>query len=123
LVLIDLNVYIEKASNISSILFDLGKADINEGAAKELHPIATIVLDQNSLTIELRSHMKSRGADSNNLKLSQERVNLPVHHFVSQGVSYSQLKAVGFGEHQFLNKCINGVECSEKKHAANRRAE
>jgi outer membrane protein OmpA-like peptidoglycan-associated protein len=123
LVLIDLDVDIGKASNMSPILFDLGKADINDGAAKELYQIAAILIEQPSLTIELRSHTDSRGADSDNLKLSQERANSTMHYLVSQGVSYSRIKAVGFGEQHPLNKCVNGVECSEKEYAANRRTE
>ena len=123
LVLINLDVDIGKASNMSPILFDLGKADINDGAAKELYQIAAILLEQPSLIIELRSHTDSRGADSDNLKLSQERANSTMHYLVSQGVSYSRIKAVGFGEQQPLNKCTNEVECSEKEYAANRRTE
>jgi outer membrane protein OmpA-like peptidoglycan-associated protein len=121
LVLVDLDVDIGKASNMSPILFDLGKADINVEAAKELYQIAAILIEQPSLGIELGSHTDSRGADSDNLKLSQERANATMHYLVSQGVSYSRIKAVGFGEQQPLNKCINDVDCSEEEHAANRR--
>jgi len=123
LVLVDLDVEIEKASNMSRILFDLGKSDINIEAAKELYQIAAILIEQPSLGIELGSHADSRGQDSDNLKLSQERANSTMHYLVSLGVSYSRIKAVGFGEQQPLNRCINGVDCSEEEHAANRRTE
>lgn len=108
---------------MSPILFDLGKADINVEAAKELYQIAAILIEQPSLGIELGSHTDSRGEDSDNLKLSQERANSTMHYLVSQGVSYSRIKAIGFGEQQPLSRWINGVDCSEEEHAANRRTE
>ena len=123
LVLIDLNVDIGKASNIAPILFELGKADINKEAAKELYQIAAILVEQPNLRIELGSHSDSRGDDASNLKLSQERANSTMHYLVSQEISYSRIKAVGYGEQQPVNNCINGVECSEEEHAANRRTE
>ena len=123
LVSIDLKVDIGKASNMTPILFDLGKAIINKDAAFELNQIAAILLEQPNLGIELGSHTDSRGPDSENLKLSQERADATMHYLVSRGISYSRIKAIGFGEKQPLNKCVNGIECSEKEHAANRRTE
>lgn len=123
LVSIDLNVDIGKASNMAPILFDLGKTEINKEAAFELDQIAAILLEQPNLGIELGSHTDSRGADSENLKLSQERADATMHYLVSQGISYSRIKAIGYGEKKPLNRCINDVECSEKEHAVNRRTE
>lgn len=123
LVLIDLDIDIGKASNLSTIKFDLDRSEINKEAADELYQIAAFLLEQPNLGIELGSHTDSRGDDSYNLKLSQERANATMNYLVSQGISYSRIKAVGYGEKQPKNKCLNGVECSEEEHSENRRTE
>jgi outer membrane protein OmpA-like peptidoglycan-associated protein len=46
-----------------------------------------------------------------------------VDYLVKQGIDKSRLKAVGYGEKMILNRCKNGVKCSEAEHAVNRRTE
>ncbi|MBL7916797.1 MAG: hypothetical protein JNM96_00270, partial [Bacteroidia bacterium] len=38
-------------------------------------------------------------------------------------VSKTRLKAVGYGETKLLNKCTNGVDCTDDEHKINRRTE
>ena len=42
---------------------------------------------------------------------------------VRQGIDPSRIKAEGFGETELVNKCSNGVNCSEDDHQLNRRTE
>jgi hypothetical protein len=42
---------------------------------------------------------------------------------VKRGVNKKRLKAVGYGETQPINKCIDNVPCSEEEHQRNRRTE
>ena len=123
LVAADLEVDIRKAANIPTIEFDLDRASISRASAIELDKIAAILVEQPNLKIEIRAHTDARGNDAYNLKLSQERAEATMNYLVSRGVSYSRITAKGFGEQKLVNRCANGVECSEQEHQENRRTE
>jgi outer membrane protein OmpA-like peptidoglycan-associated protein len=76
-----------------------------------------------TLRIELSSHTDSRGKDSYNLRLSQQRAEAAVNYLVNKGIEPSRMVAKGYGEARLLNHCGNGVQCSEDEHQANRRTE
>ncbi|WP_459641480.1 OmpA family protein, partial [Flavobacterium sp. CGRL2] len=40
-----------------------------------------------------------------------------------KGISEERLSAKGYGETQLVNKCADGVKCTEKQHMQNRRSE
>jgi len=42
---------------------------------------------------------------------------------VKNGVEKTRLTGKGYGETQLINKCADGVQCSEEEHQANRRSE
>ena len=42
---------------------------------------------------------------------------------VSKGISTSRINAQAFGETQLVNKCKDGVPCTEAEHGLNRRTE
>ena len=44
-------------------------------------------------------------------------------YILSKGIDKKRLKAVGYGETKLLNKCGNGVECTDEEHGKNRRSE
>jgi outer membrane protein OmpA-like peptidoglycan-associated protein len=42
---------------------------------------------------------------------------------VKNGVEAGRLTGKGYGESQLVNKCADGVQCTEEEHQANRRSE
>lgn len=47
-----------------------------------------------------------------------------MNYIVTKGrINKNRISARGYGETLLLNKCANGVECSEEEHARNRRTE
>ena len=42
---------------------------------------------------------------------------------VKNGISADRLTGKGYGESKLINKCADGVECSEEEYQANRRSE
>ncbi|MCK7555985.1 OmpA family protein [Chitinophaga sedimenti] len=76
-----------------------------------------------SVSIAVASHTDSRGDDAYNLRLSQQRAESIVTYLVSKGIDRARLNPVGYGETRLLNKCANGVTCTEEEHQQNRRAE
>ncbi|MBP7810661.1 MAG: OmpA family protein, partial [Bacteroidia bacterium] len=53
----------------------------------------------------------------------QKRAKTAVDYMIAKGISKTRLKAVGYGESKLLNKCKDGVECTDDEHAKNRRTE
>ncbi len=79
--------------------------------------------DNPTIWLEIGSYTDSRGNDKYNLKLSQRRADAVVQYLIDNGVDKNRLMAVGYGETRLLNKCVNGVNCTEEQHQLNRRTE
>lgn len=79
--------------------------------------------DNPSLVIELSSHTDSRGAELYNLKLSERRAHAAVDYLVSRGIARDRLIGKGYGESRLVNRCADGVVCSDDEHQENRRTE
>ncbi|MES2455021.1 MAG: OmpA family protein [Bacteroidota bacterium] len=108
---------------LKNIHYDFDKSDIRTDAERILDNLVNVMAQNPTLRIELSSHTDSRGKDDYNLLLSQKRAEAAVDYLVKSGVERSRLEAKGYGETRLLNKCANGVECSEEAHQANRRTE
>lgn len=112
------------AFRIENIRYDLNKYDIRVDAAKELDKVILILKDNPTIVVELGSHTDSRASDDYNLTLSQKRAEAAVNYIVTKGkINKNRISAKGYGETLLVNKCANGVECSEEEHARNRRTE
>lgn len=114
---------IGEAIAINNIYYDYDKWDIRPDAAAELNKLARIFMDNPTMSFELGSHTDSRGGDMYNLVLSDARANAAVNYLIHAGVNPDRIKAKGYGEEKLVNKCRNGVKCTEEDHQANRRTE
>ncbi len=109
--------------NIPIIYFDFDKSNIRPDAAVELEKVVAVMKKYPTLKIDVRSHTDSRGTDSYNMKLSQRRNESTRAYIVSRGIDVNRLIGAGYGETRHINKCSNGVKCSEEEHQLNRRSE
>lgn len=116
-------IIINKPILIKNIYYDYNKWDIRPDAAAELDKIVHLLQENPQIIIELGSHTDSRGTDIYNKDLSQKRAVSAVNYIVSNGISKSRITAKGYGESVLLNKCDDGVKCSEIEHQMNRRTE
>ncbi|MEL1239663.1 OmpA family protein [Flavobacterium flavipallidum] len=114
---------IAKVFGIKIIYFDLNKSDIRTDAALELSKILDVMLQNPKIKIDIRSHTDSRNTAMYNLKLSEQRATSTKAWLIQNGIDASRLSAKGYGESQLVNKCPDGVECTEEEHQANRRSE
>ncbi len=105
------------------ILYDLGKWNIREDAAKELDDMVRFLQDNPGISIELGSHTDSRGSSRSNQVLSQKRAESAVQYMVDKGIANDRITAKGYGETHLKNRCADGVSCTEAEHQANRRTE
>lgn len=91
--------------------------------AKNIIDERLLPLLEDGMKVELASHTDSRGSDSFNQDLSDRRAKSVANYLIAKGISPSQLVAKGYGETKLLNRCKNGVQCSEEEHLQNRRTE
>lgn len=108
---------------IEPILFDNNKYNLLEPAIETLNKIVVALKNNTAIKAEISAHTDSKGNDTDNLKLSEQRAKAVVDYLVANGIAANRLSAKGFGESKIINRCKNGVECGELEHAANRRVE
>ena len=108
---------------VDNIYYDFNKYTIRPDAAAELDKLVVLLNQYPDMRIELRSHTDSRGSDQFNMKLSTNRAQAVVDYLAHHGVVGARMRAHGYGETLPLNKCTNGVKCSDDDFQRNRRTE
>ncbi|MCX6291104.1 MAG: OmpA family protein [Bacteroidetes bacterium] len=116
-------IIVNKAIALENIYYDLDKWDIRPDAAAGLDKLVSVLKENSDIKIELGSHTDSRADDAYNMRLSQKRAESAVSYLVSHGITKDRMTAKGFGESMLVNRCKNGVECTEEEHQQNRRTE
>ncbi|WP_295770986.1 OmpA family protein [uncultured Mucilaginibacter sp.] len=117
-------IELQKPIRLENIYYDLDKWDIRPDAEVELNKLIKIMKDNPTIVIQLSSHTDSRADDDYNMNLSRKRANAAVEYIITVGdIDEDRLIARGYGETRLLNKCSNGVKCSEAEHQLNRRTE
>lgn len=106
---------------LEDILYDLDSDKLRDTSKTKLMKLVGILKTSPNLRIGINSHTDSRGSDEYNLDLSQRRAQSVVNYLIEQGIEKERLTAQGFGETKLLNRCANGVQCTEEEHQINRR--
>ena len=116
--------FTDKIIGLNNIYYDVGKSKITDRAAQELTKVGIFLKDNPNLIVELGSHTDARGKANKNLKLSQSRAQTAANYLIeNEGVDKNFLTYKGYGEVNPVNKCKDGVDCTEKEHSLNRRTE
>jgi len=108
---------------LPNIYYNFNDATLRPDARKDLDLVVSLMKQQPTIKVELRSHTDCRGGDEYNQSLSQRRADGVVEYLVMEGISRNRLAPVGFGESEPRNICKDGVDCTEQEHARNRRTE
>ncbi|OXA96271.1 OmpA family protein [Flavobacterium hercynium] len=112
-----------KLLKIPMNFFDLGKATIKKTSEPQLQKVVKILKEYPTLQLDIRSHTDSRQSSASNMILSEKRAESTKNWLIKKGIDGSRLTSKGFGETQLVNKCADGVKCTEKQHQQNRRSE
>ncbi|MDP5202325.1 OmpA family protein [Flavobacterium sp. DG2-3] len=112
-----------KCFGIKMIYFDLDKSNIRTEAALDLEKILAVLNDYPTMKLDIRSHTDSRASHQYNEALSDRRAKSTVQWLVKNGIAPNRLTGKGYGETELVNKCSDGVPCTEAEHQANRRSE
>ncbi|MFA9388595.1 MAG: OmpA family protein [Prolixibacteraceae bacterium] len=116
-------IYAGKTITLENLYYDVNSAVIRPDAALVLDELYQLLVEFPSMKIELSSHTDCRATSKYNQVLSQKRAESAVVYLVSKGIDQSRMIAVGYGESKLLNRCSDGVDCSEAEHQINRRTE
>ena len=108
---------------INIIYFDLDKWNIRPDAAVDLAKLLDVLNQNPSMKINIRSHTDSRASHAYNAKLSDRRAKSTRDWLIKNGIAADRLTAEGLGETELVNKCSDGVKCTEQEHQLNRRSE
>jgi len=108
---------------LNSIYYDFDDDKILAQSEPDLQFLTDLMQQYPDMKIELSSHTDAQGRSEYNEKLSQRRADSAKKWIVAKGITADRIVAVGYGEKQILNRCVDGVECPDEEHRFNRRTE
>lgn len=107
---------------MKDFFFAKGKSLVTSDIALELDKVVMAALNFPQMQLRIESHTDSRGSDSSNKKLSQERADAIRGYLLANGVPSSNIVgSLGYGEERLVNNCKNGVYCLDFLHQQNER--
>ena len=116
-------ITINQPIRLNNIYYDFDDDKILPDAEEDLDKILDLMNEYPDMVIELSSHTDARGKTKYNQKLSQRRAESAKRYLIENGISANRIEAVGYGESMILNRCKNGVNCTDDEHRFNRRTE
>ena len=108
---------------IDNVYYDLNKWKIRSDAEIELNKLVEMMNKYPKMKIEFGSHTDSRSSAKYNKTLSTKRAKAAVAYIVKKGINTKRIIAAGYGESNPVNKCKDGVPCTEEEYQQNRRTE
>jgi peptidoglycan-associated lipoprotein len=114
-------IYEEKEIVIPNIYYDYDKTTLRPESETILDTLIQLLEENPTVKLEIGSHTDSRGSKEYNEKLSLGRAESVVKYLISKGVNLNRLTAKGYGENNPVNKCVDGVKCTEEEYQENRR--
>lgn len=107
---------------LEKFYFDKGKSVMNAQVETELKKVVDAVVRFPQMRIRIQSHTDSRGSNSSNKRLSQERADVIKTYLLSNGLTSNNIiEATGYGEEMIVNNCTNGAYCLDFLHKQNER--
>lgn len=109
--------------DLKPLYFNLNQSSLTAEANNIVNKNIELLKKYNDLHVVIYAFTDARGSTVFNKILSLKRANAVKKHLIDQGIDKKRIDVVGKGESDLLNKCADGVECSEEEHQMNRRAE
>lgn len=123
---IKVTIYLDSLADVlelAKIYYDFDKYNIRPDAAAQLDRLANILKENPDIKLDLGAHADCRGTNEYNIRLTEKRARSAVEYLVARGITPYRLYAKWYGESMPVNKCVDGVMCTEAEHQLNRRTE
>jgi len=88
---------INKPIVLENILYDFNSAKLNPLSESILDKLYKIMVDNETIEIELSAHTDNIGTEAYNLKLSDRRAKSCVDYLISKGIAAGRMKSKGYG--------------------------
>jgi len=98
-----------EAMRLDHLIFSQGKAHIEPESYEQLDELVQMMVDNESMVIQLEGHTDNIGDSKANMKLSQARVEAVKRYLVDQGISKNRIKTKAFGGSRPLTTEITPV--------------
>jgi outer membrane protein OmpA-like peptidoglycan-associated protein len=108
---------------LNSIYYESNTWKLNNLSERELDRLVATMNRYPNMIVEIRSHTDSRGNAGVNLALSKQRVGEVAKYLEKKKIDSRRIKGIGMGETQPVNKCGDGMQCTEAEYQQNRRTE
>lgn len=108
---------------VENLYYAYGDFKVRSESAQILNKAVEVLKANKKLKMQISSHTDAQSSAGFNLRLSQKRAQAAVDYLVSKGINRTRLIARGYGETKILNRCTEGVQCSDDEHRGNRRTE
>ncbi len=118
------NLIINNKLVLNNVYFELNSSTLTEVSKYQMDKLVDYLKEYKDKRVAIEAYTDSRGSATYNLNLSKRRAKSVKTYILSQGISSIRIASVkGMGEANIINKCKEGVECSEELHKINRRVE
>ncbi len=104
-------------------LFQSKETILSAESKNKLNTIVLKLKENPKTKLEIISHTNAMGDAKNNLTTTNKQSNAVVSFLISKGIDKARLKPIGKGEQEILNKCKDGVKCSDTEQKENCRTE
>jgi outer membrane protein OmpA-like peptidoglycan-associated protein len=108
---------------VQNVYYDLDRSEIRPDARPALDELAVLMRKYPEISVITSSHCDSRASESYNRALSIRRAESSKSYLISRGISSSRVKVEYYGKTRLVNRCYDGVPCSEADQQLNRRTE
>jgi len=116
-------IHLNEMYQLSGVRFIPNSTKFRKSSMKSLEDFYKFLKENHQLTIQLEIHTDARGEAEHNLKLTEQRAKALQNYLIEKGIQKQRLTSIGKGETQLINHCQDGVLCSSREHAENRRVE
>ncbi len=106
---------------IDNLYYESGAFQIMPTFEPELNKAVDAMKNNPKIVVEIQSHTDALAGDDYNMELSQKRASAVAEYMISKGIDKKRIIAKGYGETRLINRCANGVDCSDAEHKQNRR--
>jgi outer membrane protein OmpA-like peptidoglycan-associated protein len=103
---------------LNNLIFAQGKSEITGESYRELDDLTLLLKENPTMVIQLEGHTDFRGSKTENMKLSEDRVDAVKTYLLRKGIERERILTRAFGGTQPLSR-----EATEEASRINRRVE
>ncbi|TDO24072.1 OmpA family protein [Pedobacter duraquae] len=114
---------LKKVFAVKNIYYDLDRSEIRADARPALDELVRLMTKYPEISVITSSHTDSRATEQYNRALSFRRGEAAKSYLIARGISPSRISIEYYGKTRLVNRCFDGVPCSEENQQLNRRTE